>query len=248
MKKIFSIILCAAVVLVSGCSGDYPEGNNKLAEENSSLSSVNSRLQSENDELTSKLDRQLANNTSWYVANSKLTEEYEELKSKYDELTGGEVNDGSSSTDTTSNTQPPKSDETDYGFDVQKWMLGKPESTIVKSETEQYDKNVELETTYYYDNSKFAIKMVYAMDDTVSPFTVALHIFSYEKAMNDAMPNFMEDMVTEYVIIYQYASGDIIMSSYWYLDKNNSIQHLQQWTSIEQNDDIIDKFNELAGN
>lgn len=56
MKKIFSIILCAAVVLTTGCSGVSQEEYNSLAEKNSSLSSSNSRLQSENEELKSKYD------------------------------------------------------------------------------------------------------------------------------------------------------------------------------------------------
>ena len=49
MKKIFSIILCAAVVLTAGCSGVSQESYNSLVEENS-------RLQSEKNELKSKYD------------------------------------------------------------------------------------------------------------------------------------------------------------------------------------------------
>lgn len=55
MKKIFSIILCAAVVLVSGCSGVSQEEYNSLVEENSKLNSKNDQLQDELD--TFKTDK-----------------------------------------------------------------------------------------------------------------------------------------------------------------------------------------------
>ena len=47
MKKIFSIILCAAVVLISGCSGVSQEEYNSLVEENSNLTSENDQLKEE---------------------------------------------------------------------------------------------------------------------------------------------------------------------------------------------------------
>lgn len=53
MKKIFSIILCAAVVLISGCSGVSQEEYNSLMEENSKLNSENNELKSKYDTLVS---------------------------------------------------------------------------------------------------------------------------------------------------------------------------------------------------
>ncbi len=47
MKKIFSIILCAAVVLTTGCSGVSQEEYNSLVEENSNLTSENDQLKEE---------------------------------------------------------------------------------------------------------------------------------------------------------------------------------------------------------
>ncbi len=65
MKKVFSVILCAAVVLTAGCSGVSQEEYNSLLEENS-------KLQEENNEL---------NETEM-----QLLDEMSTLKSKYDTL------------------------------------------------------------------------------------------------------------------------------------------------------------------
>lgn len=46
MKKIFSIILCASVVLISGCSGVSQEEYNSVLEENSKLKESSSGLES----------------------------------------------------------------------------------------------------------------------------------------------------------------------------------------------------------
>ncbi|MBD5130603.1 MAG: PCRF domain-containing protein [Ruminococcaceae bacterium] len=53
MKKIFSIILCAVVVLTAGCSGVSQEEYNSLMEENSNLKSENNELKSKYDTLVS---------------------------------------------------------------------------------------------------------------------------------------------------------------------------------------------------
>lgn len=55
MKKIFSIILCAAVVLTTGCSGTSQEEHNSFLEENTSLKYDNEKLQGEIADLQGKL-------------------------------------------------------------------------------------------------------------------------------------------------------------------------------------------------
>ncbi len=72
MKKIFSIILCAAVVLTTGCSGVSQEEYNSLLEEKNELKKIGEQLLEENSRLQAD--------------NSMLQDENNELKSKYDTL------------------------------------------------------------------------------------------------------------------------------------------------------------------
>ncbi len=216
MKKIFSIILCATVVLTTGCS-DVSQGEyNSLFEEKTELKNDNEKLQSEIANLHSELDT--------------LKSEKTELERQHERLQA-------------------KSDATDYCFDIDAWMLGRPQSTIVQNEVSKYDDDIDLETTIYMEGTNFTTKMVHTIKDTVSPALTAIHIVSYEKATADGIGNLLDDNLREYVIIYRNyndGNGSVIMHSYWYLDDNDEIQHEFFFTLYAQNKGIVDEYKKIV--
>ncbi len=142
-----------------------------------------------------------------------------------------------------------KSDATDYCFDIDAWMLGRPQSTIVQNEVSKYDDDIDLETTIYMEGTNFTTKMVHTIKDTVSPALTAIHIVSYEKATADGIGNLLDDNLREYVIIYRNyndGNGSVIMHSYWYLDDNDEIQHEFFFTLYAQNKGIVDEYKKIV--
>lgn len=215
MKKFLSVILCAAVVMATGCSGVSQGEYNSVFEEKTELKHDNEKLQDEIANLQSELDT--------------LKSEKTELEQQYERLQA-------------------KSDATDYCFDIQTWMLGRPQSAITKKEVSKYDDNVDLETTYYIEGNDFTIKMVHTIKDTLSPVSTAIHIFSYEKAVADGIEELLDDQLKEFVIIYRNYNeglGSVIMSSFWYLDDNNELQHELFGTLYAQKQGIADEYDKL---
>ena len=74
MKKIFSIILCAVVVLVSGCSAGSQEAYNSVFEEKTELKYDNDKLKGEIAELQSELEALKTEKTELEQAHEKLQE------------------------------------------------------------------------------------------------------------------------------------------------------------------------------
>ena len=220
MKKIFSIILCAAVILMTGCSGVSQNEYNSVFEEKTSLKYDNEKLQSEIANLQGK--------------NADLQSELDTLKSengilqqKFDE-------------------EVEKHSAQDYCADISNWMLGRPQASVMKNETSKYDENVDLETTYYFEGSELTAKLVYTIKDTVSTVKAAIYISAYEKAANDGMADLMGDLLNEFVIIYRHSSGDVIKTTYWYKDDNNVIQRYGFFTLYGQKQGIAAECDRLA--
>lgn len=209
MKKIFYIILCAAVVMLTGCSGVSQDEYNSLVEENSKLKSDCERILAEKNDLAKEMND----------LKSNLEQEIDNLKDEHSQK--------------------------DYCFDICTWMLGRPQSSIFNSYTSKYSDYVDLETTYFSENSELTMKIVHTIKKFTSTAQIAAHIVAYEKFIDEGMQLFMSEGVTEFVNIYRHADGNVIMSSYWYLDKNNIIQHGCIWTSYGQGE-IHDRFTELS--
>lgn len=184
-------------------------------------------LVEENSQLKADNERILSEKNDLAKEKSALQSEKDNLKQKYDD----EVD---------------KHNIQDYCEDISNWMLGRPQSSILKSETSTYDENVNLETTYYYENSIFTAKLVYTIKNTVSPLEAAVYISSYEKAMAEGMTDLMDDTLEEFVIIYRHSNGSVIKTVFWYKDGNNAIQRSGFFTLYGQNQGIADEYNKIT--
>lgn len=218
MKKF--VISLLAVVAVAFSSGCSGVSQNEY----DSLAGENSQLKATNESLLNE--------------KNDLVKEYEALKAEKEQL---EQNNSSNN----DNNSP---DDYDYCFDIQTWMLGRPQSTIAKNEVSKYTDNVDLETTYYWENSELTVKMVHTIKDTLSPTLTAIHIYSYEKAASDNISELLDDKLKEYVIIYRNANGSIIGSSFYYLDDiDNKMNHLFVFTKYAESKGIVEEIQKLDG-
>lgn len=226
MKKILSIILCAAVVLTTGCSGGSQEDYNSLLEENSRLKEENNEL---NEAGTQLLDEISTLNNNYEALNS----DYEELKEETKDFELIQI----------------KNKALEYCIDINAWMLGRPQSSIVQNEVSKYDDNVDLENVIYLEGTHFTAKMIHTIKDTLSPFLTAVHIASYEKALADNIGNLLDDDLREYVVIYRNYDdgyGSVIMHSYWYLDDDDEMQHESFFTLYAQDLGIVDEYKKIV--
>lgn len=175
-----------------------------------------------------------ATNASILSEKNNLEKEYDALKTEKEALEQSNLS----------------SDEINYCFDIQTWMLGRPQSSIVKNDVEKYGDDVDLETTYYMENSNFTIKMVHTIKETLSPALTAIHIFSYEKATSNNIEKVLDDELKEYMIIYRNYNegyGSVIARSFYYLDENNVIRHNLFFTKYGVNKGIVDEYEKLEG-
>ena len=219
MKKVVvSLLAVVSIILTSGCSGVSQEEYNSLVEENSKLQSDYESIKSEKDKLVNDIDT--------------LQSEKDELQKTLDQ----------------ENSQ---SNELYYCFDIETWMLGRPQSAVKQNEVSKYDDDVDLETTYYMEGSQFTVKVVHTIKDTLSPTLTAIHILSYEKAAADKIGNLLDDELKEYVIIYRNyndGKGNVIMSSFWYLDEEDGELHHKMFSTLYgQKQGIVDEFQKIAG-
>ena len=205
MKKIFSIILCAAVVLISGCSVVSQEEYNSVFEEKTSLISDNENLKDEISSLKSELD--------------KLTSENEDLQHEIEDL-------------------KEKNSDYEYCTDFSIWMLGRPQSSVEKIETSALDENVNLETTYFYEEGTFSTKLVYTIKKTLSLARAGIYIASFEKAMGEGAADLMGESLDNIVIIYRHPGGSVIKITYLYRDDDNVIRRKGFYTLYGQKQGI----------
>lgn len=207
MKKLFALIMCLCLTLVTGCSSISREEYDALLAENSKLKSDYENV---------------------LIEKNVLAKEKSDLESNLEQKLDGQ------------NDAPSKKD---YCFDICTWTLGRPQSSIVNHETSKYSDNVDLETTYYMENSEVTIKMVHSIKESLSPTLAAIHMAAYEKSLDEGIENLMNDGITEFVVIYRYTSGNVIMSSYRYLDKSNSLTTYRIFTNYGKGE-IFEKFSE----
>lgn len=194
--------------------------------------------QNEYDSLTEENSQLKATNESLLNEKNDLVKEYEALKAEKEELE-------QSNNSNINNNSP---DDFDYCFDIQTWMLGRPQSTIVKNEVSKYTDDVNLETTYYWENSELTVKMVHTIKDTLSSNLTAIHIYSYEKAASEDMEELLDDKLKEYVIIYRNANGSIIGSSFYYIDdSDNKMNRLFVFTKYAESKGIVEEIQKLNG-
>lgn len=178
------------------------------------------------------------------VENSKLKSDYENILVENNDLKS-EMSNLKSNLEQEINDLKDKHSNMDYCFDICTWMLGRPQSSIFNSYTSKYSDYVDLETTYFSENSELTMKIVHSIKNFTTPVQVAAHIVAYEKFTDEGMQLFMSKGVTEFINIYRQADGNVIMSSYWYLDKNNFIQHNSFWTFYGKGE-ILDRYTELS--
>ncbi len=201
MKKLFALIMCLSLVLVTGCSssGVSQEEYDALAAENSKMESDYKKI------LTEKGD---------------LTKEIEVLKSEKDRL--------EKELESNSN-QPLTSNNLDV--DVLSWMMGKPQSTIESCNTTKEADWLTTESTYYVDGSAISVKVVHTISSSVSAKKISSFIRSYELEQAAKVPDlFSNDSgIVELLVVYRYDNGKIIMTTCWYNYQNNTITYGYSW-------------------
>ncbi len=181
---------------------------------------------------------------------NSLVEENEKLKSDCERIIAEknaltkEIDNIKTNSEQEINALKEKHSKIEYCFDICTWMLGRPQSSIVSHETSKYSDNVDLETTYYMENSELTIKMVHSIKENLSPTLIAIHMAAYEKSLDEGIQNLMNDGITEFVVIYRYTSGDVIMSSYRYLDSSGLLITDHLFTAFVGND-FWKKFSEI---
>ena len=211
MKRILFVILAAVVLAVSltGCSGVSQEEYDALVAENA-------ELQNDNDELNNKCD-------SLEKDNSELTDDIAELQSDNSALKN-ENQRLENNLDTAT--------QLIYLWDIDTWMLGRPETAVYSRSNEQIHESISTESTFYLEDGILSGKLIVTIKDDLAPDQIAAFIKSHMDTIYASMEETISEQFSENLVVYRYDNGDVIMVYYHYYDNNEmAVKNFSEWRS-----------------
>lgn|GEM_PF-6853762 len=218
MKKIFSIILCAAAVMLSGCSSISQDEYNSLVEEKTSLKYDNEKLQGEIADLQSELDTIKAEK-------SELEQKNVEAQAKIDAI------DYCFDIDACMLGRPQSSI---IQSEVSKY------NDNVDLETAIY-----MEGTHFTSKMVHTIKDT--VSPALTAIHIVSYEKAIADGIGNLLDDNLKEYVIIYRN-YNDGHGSVIMHSYWYLDDNDEMHHDFFFTLYAQKQGIVDEYKRIVEN